>query len=174
MRGFFSKHREEVIVKPLGRAYIERPKDECDSVIFTNPVRACDLEDLTDLARCPTLFQQAIRKSSDVRITVVDTDIHAIELIATDDGQQRCDIRRNNMMDVKYRAIVLPENVTAGLRKLVTFYGLRFAAIDMAIAEEGQWYFFEINPNGQWAWLDLCGGASIYKSFIASFSVGSR
>ena len=175
LRRFFSKHKGEVIVKPLGRAYIERPNDECDSVIFTNPVSECDFEDLTDLARCPTLFQQTVRKVSDVRITVVDTDIHAIELTAKDaNGQQRCDIRRNNMLDVTYRAISLPEDVTAAVRKLVYFYGLRFAAIDMAVAEDEQWYFFEVNPNGQWAWLDLCGGASIYKSFIASFSEDGR
>jgi hypothetical protein len=26
-------------------------------------------------------------------------------------------------------------------------YGLRFAAIDMAVAVTGEWFFFEINPN---------------------------
>lgn len=175
LRSFFCKHSGEVIVKPLGRAYIERPTGDCDSVIYTNPVRECDLEDLTDLARCPTLFQQAVRKLSDVRITVVDADIHAIELIAKDhNGRQRCDIRRNNMLDVTYRAISLPANVAAAVRQLVSFYGLRFAAIDMAVAEDDQWYFFEINPNGQWAWLDLCGGTSIYRSFVASFTDDAR
>ncbi len=175
LKTFFDKHRGQVIVKPLGRAYIERPNEERDSIIFTTPVRESDLDDLTDLARCPTLFQQAVRKVSDVRITVVDADIHAIELTATDaTGQQRCDIRRNNMLDVTYSAITLPDNVAAAVRQLVASYGLRFAAIDMAVAEDGQWYFFEVNPNGQWAWLDLCGGASIYKAFIASFLEDAR
>ena len=175
LRSFFSKHNGEVIVKPLGRAYIERPSDEYDSIIFTNPVRECDLEDLSDLSRCPTFFQQSVRKVSDVRITVVDADIHSIELTAEDsDGHQRCDIRRNNMLDVKYRAISLPVHVAAAVRQLVSAYGLRFAAIDMAVAEDEQWYFFEVNPNGQWAWLDLCGGASIYTSFVASFSKNIR
>ncbi len=175
LRSFFGKNNGEVIVKPLGRAYVERPDDQCDSVIFTNPVRESDLEDLTDLARCPTLFQQAVRKVSDVRITIVDSNICAIELSAKDgDGQQRCDIRRNNMLDVTYRTISLPADVDAAVRQLVSFYDLRFAAIDMAIAEGGQWYFFEINPNGQWAWLDLCGEATIFESFISSFSDDER
>lgn len=175
LRTFFDKHNGEIIVKPLGRAYIERPDSEVDSIIFTNPVRETDLEHLDDLAQCPTLFQQSVRKQSDVRITVVDGDLHAFELTAMDnEGQQRCDIRRNNMLDVKYRAITVPQDVTVALRRLVASYGLRFAAIDMAVATDGQWYFFEVNPNGQWAWLDLCGGATIYKSFIASFSVGAK
>ncbi len=157
-------------MKPLGRAYIERPDGDSDSLIYTNPVSESDLHDLTDLVNCPTLFQRAIQKQSDVRITVVDTEFHAIELIAKDDGRQRCDIRRNNMVDVKYRSIRLPEGIAVSLKQLVAHYHLRFAAIDMAVDEDGQWYFFEVNPNGQWAWLDLSGEAAIYKSFIASFS----
>lgn len=170
LRHFFAHHHGEVIVKPLGNAYIERPDDEGDSVIFTNRVKASDLDELTDLARCPTLFQQAIRKQSDIRITVIDEDIHAVELIAKDEyGGQRCDIRRNNMTDVTYRSLDLPHDVTEKVHALMKHYGLRFAAIDMAIAEDGKWCFFEINPNGQWAWLDLSAGTAIYKSFLASF-----
>lgn len=175
LRSFFSKHEGDVIVKPLGRAYIERPNEDGDSLIFTNQINDCDLQDLTDIPRCPTLFQQAVRKVSDIRITVVDSDIHSVELTAKDgDGRQRCDIRRYNMQDVTYHAISLPDNVANAVRKLVSFYELRFAAIDMAVSEDKNWYFFEVNPNGQWAWLDLCGGASIYKSFIESFSVDAK
>lgn len=175
LRDFFSKHDGKVIVKPLGRAYIERPNNEGDSLIFTNQVCEDDLDDLTDLARCPTLFQQAVRKVSDVRITVIDAEIHAVELTAKDgNGEQRCDIRRNNMQDVRYRAISLPDDVISAVKQFVSFYELRFAAIDMAVSENGKWYFFEVNPNGQWAWLDLCGGAAIYKSFITSFSEDAK
>lgn len=170
LRDFFNTHTGEIIVKPMGRASVERPDDGCDSLIYTNRVRESDIEDLTDLPQCPTLFQQAIRKVSDIRITVVDADIHAVELIAKDvDGHQRCDIRRNNMQDVAYRMIDLPASAKSAVRNLMSFYGLRFAAIDMAKAENDQWYFFEVNPNGQWAWLDLCAGTTIYKSFIVSF-----
>lgn len=175
LRAFFSKHKGEVIVKPLGRASVERPDSEMDSIIFTNMVRESDLENLDDLAQCPTLFQSSVRKLSDVRITMVDGDFHSYELTAKDsDGKQRCDIRRNNMADVDYRELFLPQDVTDSLIRLVNHYGLRFAAIDMAVADDGQWYFFEVNPNGQWAWLDLCAGATIYESFCKSFSADAK
>ncbi len=170
LREFFVRQHGEVIVKPLGRAYIERPGENHDSLIFTNRVATTDLNDLSDLKRCPTLFQQAVRKRADVRITVIDAHIHAVELIATEDGgTQRCDIRRNNMADVTYRPITLPSTIAECIRGLVSSYGLRFAAIDMAVDDEEQWYFFEINPNGQWAWLDLCGATNIRASLLASF-----
>jgi hypothetical protein len=171
LREFVAKHSGAVIVKPLGRAVVERLGELGDSVIFTNSLATHDIDDLSDLPACPTLFQQKVDKVSDVRITVIDGRIQAIELMAEDEnGAQRCDIRRDNMADVRYRPIVLPKDVEDSVRQFTSTYQLRFAAIDMAVSKSGQWVFFENNPNGQWAWLDLFGGATIYKMFLESFA----
>lgn len=170
LRDFYERHRGRIIVKPMASGHIERPDGERDSLIYTNRVLPHHIANLDDLPVCPTLFQEEILKSADVRITVVDSDVHAVELLAQEDGLQRCDIRRNNMDDVTYKAITLPVEVEGGVRSLVASYGLRFAAIDMAVTQEGKWIFFEVNPNGQWAWLDLAGCANIAESFVKSFS----
>ena len=170
LREFFDQHKGRVIVKPMSTGYVERPDESCDTLIYTNRVQEAQLDDLTDLVNCPTLFQQFIQKKSDVRITVVDDKIHAVELLASDEsGKQRCDIRRDNMVDVSYRPISLPPTIRKNIRDLMRHYKLRFGAIDMAITPNGDWIFFEINPNGQWAWLDLTAGTSIAKSFISAF-----
>lgn len=167
---FFESHNRCVVVKPMSSGYIERPNGE-DSLIYTNRIRNDDINDLTDLESCPTFFQEFIEKSSDVRITVVDQKNHAVEMIAKEvDGSQRCDIRRNNMSDVIYREILLPHSIERNVRHLMTHYGLRFAAIDMVVDENGGWHFLEVNPNGQWAWLDISAGTSIAASFVEAFS----
>ena len=166
---FFDRLNGEMIVKPMARGYLDRP-DGVDSLVYTNRVCAEHLEWLNDLPSCPTLFQQYIAKQTDVRITVVDHDVHAVKLFAQDaDGSQRCDIRRNNMDDVTYQAVELPVEVETGIRALMEHYRLRFAAIDMVVGTDGTWYFLEINPNGQWAWLDEAGCTNIAHSFIRSF-----
>jgi hypothetical protein len=171
LRTFFKMHQGRVIVKPLSSGYIERTGEEKDSLIYTNLVNKYHLDDLSDLFLCPTLFQQFIQKQFDVRITVMDGDVHAVKLKASEGtGEQRCDIRRNNMSDVVYEAISLPAIIDTGIRKLVAHYKLRFAAIDMAVATTGEWYFFEVNPNGQWAWLDISAGMNISRSFVKSFA----
>lgn len=172
-REFFSRHGGRVIAKPMANGHVERKGDGADTLIFTNRVRAGDVENCDELAGCPTLFQAEVRKSSDVRITVVDGNIHAIELRANDpDGSQRCDIRRNHMEDVTHTAVSLPTPVRDHLMTLVRSYGLRYSAIDMAVDERGEWVFFEINPNGQWAWMDLKGAGDIASSFVAAFRGG--
>lgn len=170
LRDFFYKHEGQLIIKPMSTGYVERPDESSDTLVYTNRVHESQLNDLADLVNCPTLFQQFIQKKSDVRITVVDDEIHAIELLASDDsGKQRCDIRRNNMVDVFYQPVSLPPTVRKRIRDLMRHYKLRFGAIDMAITPNGDWVFFEINPNGQWAWLDLTAGTSISQSFVNTF-----
>jgi glutathione synthase/RimK-type ligase-like ATP-grasp enzyme len=171
LRAFYEKHAGHVIVKPMGTGYIKRTNSERDSLIYTNRVPPQHLANLDDLPACPTLFQEEIDKVADVRITLVDEDIHAVELLGQEEnGFQRCDIRRNNMEDVSYRPVRLPASTELRIRKLVARYALRFAAVDMAITPNGDWVFFEVNPNGQWAWLDLAGVTNIAASFVTSFS----
>jgi len=172
LRAFAAKHKGGIIAKPMGSGYVERPEGQRDSLVYTNRVEPSHLADLDDLAGCPTLFQRCIEKRSDVRITVVDGDLHPAELLASEpDGSQRCDVRRNNMEDVKYQPITLPDDVARKIRALTDHYGLRFAAVDMAVGTDGVWYFFEVNPNGQWAWLDLVGGMNIAGSLVKVFRV---
>ena len=74
------------------------------------------------------------------------------------------------MRDVRHAQVTLPEAVRSCIRDLMDGYKLRFGAIDMAIDTEDNWVFFEINPNGQWAWMDLNGVTDIASSFVRSFS----
>jgi len=171
LRGFYARHKGRVVAKPMSTGYVERPDQSTDLLIYTNRVTLQDLEDLSDLPACPALFQEYIDKISDVRITVVDQNIHAVELLAKEsDGSVRCDVRRDNMAGVEYRRVSPPPDLLMKLARLLNCYSLRYAAIDMAVGRDGGWYFLEINPNGQWAWLDLYGGMQIAQSFIKSFS----
>jgi hypothetical protein len=172
VRHFFRRWDGQVIVKPLAGGYVERPQDQDDSIIYTNAVRSADMVDLGELPVCPTLFQRMIPKAADIRITMLDGESHAVQIQAVDQatGKQRCDIRRNNMNDVTYNTIELPSEIRGKLVPLLQSYSLRFAAIDMALTTDGKWVFFEINPNGQWAWLDQAGATQIWTSFMRAFS----
>lgn len=173
-RNFLEIHSGAVIVKPLGTGYVERDVAQDDSIIFTNEVESSHAANLEALVACPTLFQCRVPKAFDVRITCVDEDLMAVRLLALDgNGKQRCDVRRNNMEDVEYSAVELPDSVATAVRKLLQHYSLRFAAIDMAVTASGEWVFFEVNPNGQWAWLDLAGGQNHAEAFLNSFATRS-
>lgn len=168
LRNFWQKCDGQLIVKPLCSGYIERQSSELDSLIYTNSFPP-DLLASPTIQKTPTLFQRRIDKSIDVRVTIVDTYVHAVSLSAADQGSQRLDIRRNNMSDVTYAKISLPTPIASSLSRLITSYSLRFAAVDFVVDKNGEWNFLEINPNGQWAWLDLAGCTDIAASFLKIF-----
>jgi glutathione synthase/RimK-type ligase-like ATP-grasp enzyme len=157
-----------VIAKPLASGYLERPNGTVAS-IYTSRVQRSDI-DGAPLAACPTLFQQEIAKDYDVRITVIDDRLTAVSLRRIVDGEQVTDIRRDNMENVEYAICDLPAGVEAALWQLVRSYELRFAAVDFAVSKAEEWTFFEINPNGQWAWMDLAGVTALWRDFAYAFS----
>jgi glutathione synthase/RimK-type ligase-like ATP-grasp enzyme len=40
------------------------------------------------------------------------------------------------------------------VRALLDRLGLRFGALDFVVTPDGEWWFLECNPNGQWAWIE--------------------
>ncbi len=155
-----------VVLKPLSGGYLERKEPSTDTLIYTNLLREKDMARTAEIARCPTLFQERIAKEADIRITVVDGDLQAVELTAKDNDEPRLDIRRNNMTDVVHRRTVLPRSIESKIHRILRSYGLRFAAIDMLRDFRGKYHFLEINPNGQWAWLDMAGATNTRDALI--------
>jgi hypothetical protein len=51
--------------------------------------------------------------------------------------------------------------VAAGLERLHSEFGLVYSASDFAITPDGEWVFLEMNPNGQWGWLEEEAGLPI-------------
>jgi hypothetical protein len=161
-KAFLESHAGRIIAKPLYAGYIERTAPEDDTSIYTSRVEPSHLERRDLLRRCPTLFQGEIDKLFDVRVCYVDGRLRCVRMDREDtEGRQVLDIRRDNMVGVRYTAIEPPDDVAAALKNLLGHYRLRFAAVDFAVAADGAWVFFEINPNGQWAWLDLAGATDI-------------
>ena len=142
-------------------------------IIYTSLVEKKHLLEGYRLAGCPSLFQERIDKFLDVRICIVDDYFHAVGLRCRDGSKQILDIRRDNMSGVIHGEIEVPDSIREQAISLVRSYGLRFAAIDMVIDDRDDWVFLEINPNGQWAWLDLVGATRIVDSFIRVFRGGN-
>jgi hypothetical protein len=167
LNAFWHVYDGRVVAKPLASGYLERPDGSVAS-IYTNRVLGVHL-DAAPLAPCPTLFQEEIVKRLDVRVTLIDDRVTAVAMRRTVGGEQIVDIRRDNMEYVNYEVISIPASVDAALRAIIRSYGLRFAAVDFAITPKDEWVFFEINPNGQWAWMDLAGATTLWKDFAYAF-----
>jgi hypothetical protein len=141
----FAQTQGTTIVKALVAGRIDGERS-----LWTTRV---DDHELGDLGPEPYLLQRFVPRAFDVRVTVFDDECVAVRIDGTDPAAVS-DWRRAAPESVEYSVCELPEKTQSGLRGLVEEYGLRFATADFAVDADGIWWFLEINPNGQWAWLE--------------------
>jgi glutathione synthase/RimK-type ligase-like ATP-grasp enzyme len=98
---------------------------------------------LTDLAACPTQFQQYI-PGHDYRVHVVGEEIFACEIISAADDYRYA---HRQGLSVHMRPYTLPAACAERCRALAAALHLVVAGIDLRQTPEGQWYCFEVNPS---------------------------
>ncbi len=142
----------ELVAKAIRSGYIA--SDEGNCAIFTSIVKPEDLEDLSGLTLAPTTFQEFLVKTSDIRVTVVAGETFAAEILSQERESSRVDWRATDDSHLVHRIHKLPTEIDELCRQLVTNLGLSFGAIDLVLKPDGSYVFLEINPNGEWVWLE--------------------
>ncbi|WKK21307.1 ATP-grasp ribosomal peptide maturase [Streptomyces olivoreticuli] len=99
------------------------------------------------LYMAPHLFQKRVDKTSDVRLTAVGGKLFGVRI----DGAPGLDWRLHYDR-LAYAPIDPPPDVTKAVHAYLDAFGLVFGAFDFGLDQEGRWWFYECNPNGQWAW----------------------
>jgi glutathione synthase/RimK-type ligase-like ATP-grasp enzyme len=162
---FCRTHRWDVVAKPIGHGYVANPEESEWYLVYANPLTPDHGRHLDLVKNCPTLFQRRIHKVFDYRVTVVDEECLSVRLRSTLENPQ-LDCRRSNMEGIRYETCDIPDDVRLKLIRLTQSYGLHFAAADLAEDDAGLWWFFEINPAGQWAWLEEQTGIPISQALV--------
>jgi glutathione synthase/RimK-type ligase-like ATP-grasp enzyme len=146
----------ELVCKPLRSGHLSIDGEE--GLFFTSRLTSLDGE-LDALGPEPYLFQELVPKLYDVRVTVIGEETFATRIESQSEQDARIDWRRVDAGRLEHRVEALPPEIAERCVALVRHYGLRFGAIDFAREPSGRYRFFELNPNGQWAWVEQFTGA---------------
>lgn len=65
--------------------------------------------------------------------------------------------------DLAYEPCSVPDDIAEKCVKFVKLLGLTFGVVEFAIDKKGDYWFLEINPNGQWAFIEMETGLEISK-----------
>lgn len=169
---FFSCRRPNVVAKPVRTGYLEDA--DGPKAIYTSKVEESHMRQIARLSVAPATFQTLIRKQSDIRVTTVGEKIFCAEILSQTDVDASVDWRRTSKPDLPHEHHDLPGEVERHLLQYVKRLGLEYGAIDLVLDEEGSYYFLEINPGGQWLWLDRILGLGITKSIADWLETGGR
>lgn len=155
-RRFLQQAEGEVIYKAVSAYYRweNQGSDRKSFAIYTNRLKESDLERLDAVAHTPCLFQEYIPKQVELRVTVVGRKTFAAEIHSQQSERSKEDWRRYDFENTPYYPHQLPAEVEAKCQRLVQELGLVFGCIDLILTPDNRYVFLEINPNGQWGWIE--------------------
>ncbi|MDF5714872.1 MAG: MvdD family ATP-grasp ribosomal peptide maturase [Rhizonema sp. NSF051] len=148
-------HEQGIITKMVSSFAIFGEQGE-EFVVFTNPITDDDLKNLEGLRLCPMTFQENVPKALELRTTIVG---HRVFTAAVDSQQLEgatYDWRKEGRaLNNAWKPYDLPEDVEKKLLKLMAYFGLNYGAIDIIVTPDNRHIFLEINPVGEFFWLEL-------------------
>lgn len=137
--------------------------------IYTSIVRRDDLvERLEEIRLSPCLFQQFIHKKFDVRVTAIGRKLFATAILSQESALTTVDWRRcvpNELSSLRHRWISLPEYLEDQIHAFMERLGLVFGCLDFVMTPDERLLFLEVNPSGQWIWIEVETGAPLLECF---------
>ncbi|WP_037177786.1 MvdC/MvdD family ATP grasp protein [Rhodococcus sp. UNC363MFTsu5.1] len=162
---FWDENEGRVITKPLQRPWLVRGDE--------SHARMAELATTVDVASaeamrlCPLIVQGYVPKRVELRVTVVGTTVFAAEIHSQESNHTRLDWRCYDPSATRYAVHDLPADVARRCVLLVGELGLRYGAIDLIVTPDGRYVFLEINPSGQWLWIEDATGLPISAELAA-------
>jgi glutathione synthase/RimK-type ligase-like ATP-grasp enzyme len=121
-----------------------------------------DRQYLANLQLAPVMFQEYISGPYDIRATIVGDEIFSARITNQNRGEA-IDSRLN--LDSHYEAYELPEEIRDKILGFMKKMGLVFGTMDLKITKEGEHVFFEINPQGQFLYVQILTKLPIVEGF---------
>jgi hypothetical protein len=129
------------------------------------------LESRDRLIVAPGIYQYFVKKAFELRVNVVGGDVFAARVNSKHSARTEVDWRQEIYSDIY--STYEPENgFVQRLLALHRKFGLFFGVYDFIVTDDGEYVFLEVNPSGQWMWLESRLGFPI-SGRIAS-ALGNR
>ncbi len=141
--------------------------------IFTNEIAERDVRgSFSSIRRAPGTFQQLVEKDHELRVTVVGNHVFPVRIDSQASAETSLDWRRDQFRGM-YESVRLDRILEQKLLDFQSRAGLLFGAYDLIVPKDGEPFFLECNPGGQWLWLELELGIPI-SAAIAQLLAGDQ
>lgn len=156
VKEFAAQCKQGIIAKMLSSFAVYDEKGE-ELVVFTNPVTDADLDNLDGLRFCPMTFQEKVPKALELRTTIVGERIFTAAVDSQRLQGAKFDWRRQGLTLLNcWESYNLPQDIEQKLLQLMKYFGLNYGAIDIIVEPDGRHVFLEVNPVGEFFWMECC------------------
>lgn len=149
------------IIKPVHNARIKDEKHP--QIVYTSELKQTIKKEEAEFNI--NYLQNKIEKHCDVRATFVGEKCFAVTIDSQELEDTRVDWRKGEHI-LQHTPIELPQEIRLMCIQLMKRLDLHYGAIDFVLDKQGNYFFLEINPNGQWAWIEHLTGLPISKEIV--------
>lgn len=149
VRNFINLYPSGVIAKALGHHFVETPPGTLRGV-FPRLLTRTDVAELEEVvALVPAMFQEYVPHTAEIRATVIGRWVVAARITKEDPQDMwRCP------GEVLVKEHSLPKQILDALLKYMDLARLEYGAFDLLLTTDGRYVFLEVNPEGDWMWLE--------------------
>lgn len=168
---FAAKSQHGVVIKPLTANLLY--EDNTYKMGWTRRLSVNDLSDLRGIDVTAHLIQDWVDKTWECRAVVVGDEVFAVAIHA---GSEAARIDwRSDYSALSYQVINLPRAVAESLHAIMNELGLVYGAFDLSVSYDRDsevFSFLEINPGGQYGFLEGATGIPITDSLVRFLAKG--
>lgn len=140
---------------------------------YSVPVTEEELPDDDVLRLCPAIFQPYVEKDFEVRVACLGTFLVALRIHSQTDDRAATDWRAGQFA-VEMEPYELPRDVAEGIRRVLAGLGLNHASLDFIVSPNGEHVFLEVNPQGQFLFLETRAGLPLLDMFSEFLAAGTH
>jgi len=173
VRAFYDEHDGDIVTKLLGA--LSQTMNATGDFVYTSQVTAEDMRAIDDVQYAPQIFQQRLDKRCELRVIVVGDHFFSGAIDAQRYPHARIDWRQLTTADgATWFDYTLPEHVRAQTRRLRDDLGLVYGAVDFIVTPDGEHMFLEVNPAGEWGFIEKNLGHPIGDALAETLIEGAR
>lgn len=162
---FFDMCDGQLVMKLLGGGGNLKNEEGKDLVVYTSRVfREHIIERGEGMKQAPVMFQRYIPKKIELRVTIVGEKVFTCAIDSQVSSRTKDDWRRYDFERVGHNPYGLPKDVEEKLLRLMWMLKINFGAIDMIVTPKDKYVFLEVNPSGQWGWIEALTGMPISEA----------
>lgn len=164
LQNFLKKNNGPLALKQVHTDVLISEDEKNMKVQMTKKILPSDFYKLFPIGPSPMYFQEYIEKKYEYRVTTVGNNIFACRIDSQkSNGETKIDWRNYDLENTPHHLVDLPNELQKKILHIHEKYNLAYTAIDLIESTNGEFYGVDINPLGQYLWIEDLVDAPISK-----------
>lgn len=146
-----------IIAQPEGRTIYKAMSQNLSlkqgKALFTGLVTGAEMARLDLIRVSPGIFQKFVPKAYELRVTIVGSRIFTGKINSQTRAETQVDWR-HRPFDIEETPADLPSDIVSKIHAFMDVFGLAYGAFDFIVTPAGHHVFLEVNPAGQYMWVE--------------------